>query len=120
MMENMSEVTLTINGKELTGRIGQSILELALENGIDIPNLCHDPRLTPTGACRLCLVDVEGQRGPVTACSFEIQQGMVFPNHLLVSVVELEFRLALGSPCLTDNFQHLSWLHIVICFAKTC
>ena len=73
----MSEVALTINGKELLGRSGQTILELALENDIDIPNLCHDPRLKPTGACRLCIVQVESQEVPVTACTFEIQPGLV-------------------------------------------
>jgi len=62
MVKNMPEVALTINGKKLVGRAGQTILELALENGIDIPNLCHDPRLTPSGSCRLCLVQVEGQK----------------------------------------------------------
>ncbi len=72
----MSEFTVTINTERLTGRAGQTILELALANGIEIPNLCHDPRLKPTGACRLCLVDVAGQRGPVPACTFEITDGM--------------------------------------------
>ena len=70
-------LSIRINGIELLGREGQTILELALENGIDIPNLCHDPRLVPVGACRLCLVEVEGQRGPVTACTFGISPGMV-------------------------------------------
>ena len=73
----MSDVAITINGIELLGRAGQTILELALENGIDIPNLCHDPRLAPVGACRLCLVEVEGQKGPVTACTFQISGDMV-------------------------------------------
>ncbi len=73
----MPEVAITINGKELIGRTGQTILELATENGIDIPNLCHDPRLVPTGSCRLCLVDVEGQKAPVTACTSKIEPGMV-------------------------------------------
>ena len=73
----MSEITITINDQKLTGLKGQTILELAAVNGIDIPNLCHDPRLRPTGSCRLCLVEVEGQRGPVTACTFEIADGMV-------------------------------------------
>ncbi|MHC4666218.1 MAG: 2Fe-2S iron-sulfur cluster-binding protein, partial [Planctomycetota bacterium] len=57
----MSEVRVKIDGKELAGRQGQTILELALENGIEIPNLCYDPRLRPSGSCRLCLVEVEGQ-----------------------------------------------------------
>jgi len=52
----MPEVAVTINGKELIGRTGQTILELAIDNGIDIPNLCHDPRLVPAGSCRLCPV----------------------------------------------------------------
>ena len=73
----MSEIQITINDKELTGRKGQSILELALENGIEIPNLCHDPRLKPSGSCRLCLVEVEGQKAPVAACSFEISPQLV-------------------------------------------
>ncbi|MBL7152340.1 MAG: formate dehydrogenase subunit alpha [Phycisphaerae bacterium] len=73
----MSDVAITMNGTKLFGRAGQTILDLALENGIDIPNLCHDPRLTPAGACRLCLVEVEGQRGPVTACTFKISDDMV-------------------------------------------
>ncbi len=73
----MPEVAITINGKELIGRTGQTILELATENGIDIPNLCHDPRLVPTGSCRLCLVDIASQKGPVTACTYKIEPGMV-------------------------------------------
>ncbi|MHC4642429.1 MAG: formate dehydrogenase subunit alpha [Planctomycetota bacterium] len=73
----MSEIKVTINGKEYIGKSGQSILEFAGVNGIEIPNLCHDPRLIPSGSCRLCVVDVEGQKGPVCACTFQIQPGMV-------------------------------------------
>jgi formate dehydrogenase alpha subunit len=73
----MGEPVVNINGKELIGQTGQSILELALSNGIEIPNLCHDPRLNPSGSCRLCAVDVEGQKGPVCACTLQIQPGMV-------------------------------------------
>lgn len=73
----MGEPLVNINGNELTGQAGQSILELALANDIEIPNLCHDPRLNPNGSCRLCVVDVEGQKGPVSACTFQIEPGMV-------------------------------------------
>lgn len=73
----MELVKTIIDGKEFTGRKGQTILELALENDIEIPNLCHDPRLKPTGACRMCLVDVKGQITPVTSCTFEIADGMI-------------------------------------------
>lgn len=73
----MSDVAVTINGIKILGQPGQTILDLAIENGIDIPNLCHDPRLAPVGACRLCLVEVEGQKAPVTACTFGISDGMM-------------------------------------------
>ena len=73
----MQQIKVKINDRQLIGQSGQTILELAGENGIEIPNLCHDPRLKPTGACRMCLVEVEGQRVPVTACTFQIQDDMV-------------------------------------------
>jgi formate dehydrogenase alpha subunit len=77
MGKNMAQINVTINSRSLATQPEQTILEVALGNGIEIPNLCHDPRLKPTGSCRLCLVDVQGQRGPVTACSFQVQDGMV-------------------------------------------
>lgn len=73
----MSEIKVTINGKVLTGQAGQTIMELAHDNGTRIPHLCHEKRLKPVGACRMCLVDVAGQNGLVTACTFEIKDGMV-------------------------------------------
>jgi len=73
----MAEITLTIDGRELGARSGQTILEVALANGIDIPHLCYDPRLTPTGACRLCLVEIEGGRGLDTSCTLMAEDGMV-------------------------------------------
>jgi formate dehydrogenase alpha subunit len=73
----MAVISVTINGSKLTGPAGQTILGLAQANGIEIPNLCHDPRLKPAGACRLCLVEVAGQRGLVPACTFAAADGMV-------------------------------------------
>ena len=73
----MSEIKFTINGKQITGTCGQTILEAALDNGIEIPNLCHDSRLVPSGACRLCLVQVEGMNKEVTACTHKISDSMV-------------------------------------------
>ncbi|MBT3276252.1 MAG: formate dehydrogenase subunit alpha, partial [Spirochaetales bacterium] len=72
----MGEITLTIDGKTLKGNSGQTVLEIAMENGIDIPNLCYDPRISPTGACRLCLVEIEGQRGLQTSCTRAAEEGM--------------------------------------------
>jgi formate dehydrogenase alpha subunit len=73
----MSQLKLTIDGKEIAARQGQTILEIALANGIEIPNLCYDPRLEPTAACRLCLVEIEGQRDLQAACASEAKDGMV-------------------------------------------
>jgi formate dehydrogenase alpha subunit len=73
------QVTLTIDGVQVTVAPGTSVLQAALSVGIDIPHLCYDPALglPPTGACRLCLVDVEGARGPVASCVHPVANGMV-------------------------------------------
>jgi NADH dehydrogenase/NADH:ubiquinone oxidoreductase subunit G len=55
----LKKITITLNGSEVSGNEGMSILELAQENGIYIPTLCHDPNLKPVGACRVCLVEDE-------------------------------------------------------------
>ncbi|MFC1734878.1 formate dehydrogenase subunit alpha [Candidatus Hydrogenedentota bacterium] len=70
-------VKLTINGQEIVGKDGSTVLETATSYGIAIPNLCHDPRLTPVGACRMCVVEIEGDRGLQTACTRKIAPGMV-------------------------------------------
>ena len=62
----MEAITITLDGVEVSGYPGMTILDLARESGVDIPTLCHDPYLTPTGACRLCLV--EDERFQSTAC----------------------------------------------------
>ena len=55
----------------------QTILEVARENGINIPTLCNLPGLTPIGACRLCLVEVQGVPKLLTACVTRVTEGMV-------------------------------------------
>ncbi len=73
----MDDIKLNINGCELSAQPGQTILQVALANGINIPHLCYDPRLTPTGACRLCLVEIQDQKGLHTACTRLAEPGMV-------------------------------------------
>ncbi|OGV65836.1 MAG: formate dehydrogenase subunit alpha [Lentisphaerae bacterium RIFOXYC12_FULL_60_16] len=69
-------VRLTLDGRTIEARSGQTILEAALANGMDIPRLCHDPRLIPSGACRLCQVHVGGtEREPVLACCTAVTEG---------------------------------------------
>lgn len=77
----MDNIVITLNGSKLSGHEGMTILEIAQENGIDIPTLCHSPELTPLGACRICVVEVEGSRTLVGSCHTPITQGMVVYTH---------------------------------------
>ncbi len=71
----MEKIQLTIDGKEVTGGRGQTILEIARENGIDIPYLCYHPRVSKTGACRICIVRVNDQMLK-TSCTEPATNGM--------------------------------------------
>jgi formate dehydrogenase major subunit len=73
----MSKLRVNIDGIEVTGYKGQTILQLAMENGIEIPNLCHDNRLKVHGGCGLCVVEVEGTPKLLRACATEIADNMV-------------------------------------------
>ena len=73
----MPRVSITLNGKRIETDAERTILEAAQQNGVNIPTLCHDPRLKPTAACRLCLVEVKGARGPVPACVTQVADNMV-------------------------------------------
>ena len=77
----MGNLALTINGATVSGREGMTILEVAQENGIDIPTLCYLEDLPPVGACRLCVVEVEGSRTLVGSCHTPITEGMVIHTH---------------------------------------
>ncbi|MDD2717161.1 MAG: NAD(P)-binding protein [Candidatus Wallbacteria bacterium] len=70
-------INLEIDGKKISARPGQTVYEAARDNGIFIPTLCHDDRLKPFGSCYICLVEVEGARGFVPSCSYEIKENMV-------------------------------------------
>jgi predicted molibdopterin-dependent oxidoreductase YjgC len=67
--------TVTIQGRELPFAPGETMLEVARRNGIEIPTLCHDPRLEPAGACRTCLVEVSGSRRLMPACATPCADG---------------------------------------------
>ena len=67
---------ITIDGKEIEAREGQSILDAALEAGIFIPHLCSHPDLEAKGGCRLCSVEIEGMEEPVPSCMTTAEEGM--------------------------------------------
>ncbi|HEX4205011.1 MAG TPA: FAD-dependent oxidoreductase [Ktedonobacteraceae bacterium] len=70
--------TITIDGKVMQAYEGQSILSVAIDNGInDIPNLCNDEKLEPTSACRMCLVHIEGVDRPLPSCNTPATPGIV-------------------------------------------
>lgn len=73
----MGQITLTIDGKNITTDENKTILEAALENGIYIPHLCSHENLHPSGGCRLCVVKQEGVEELVTSCSTKAAEGMV-------------------------------------------
>jgi NADH dehydrogenase/NADH:ubiquinone oxidoreductase subunit G len=75
------KMNLTIDGTPVSGRPGQTILEAAKEHDIYIPTLCYIEDLSPIGACRLCVVEVEGSRTLVGSCHTPIGEGMVIQTH---------------------------------------
>jgi len=69
-------IKLTINGKIIEAEQGKTILEVAKENGIEIPSLCYHSDLTPKASCRLCLVSIKGIKNLQTSCSTLAMDGM--------------------------------------------
>ena len=73
----MNKFRLNIDGKEVFGIPGQTILEVARENDIEIPTLCYDERTEIYGACGLCVVEVEGNPKLCKACATQIAPNMI-------------------------------------------
>ncbi|MBU2557878.1 MAG: FAD-dependent oxidoreductase [Bacteroidetes bacterium] len=69
-------ITIELNGKTVEGIQGETIYECASRHGIEIPTLCHDPRIEPYSSCYVCVVEVEGMRGHQPSCSTKIAEGM--------------------------------------------
>jgi formate dehydrogenase alpha subunit len=74
-------VTIVLNGVEVSGFPGTTILDLARESGVYIPTLCHDPNLASVGACRLCLVEDERNGALLASCVAPIASGMVIKTN---------------------------------------
>ena len=83
----LQPITITLDGREVSGYPGMTILELAKESGINIPTLCHDPQLSSVGACRVCLVEDERNNALLASCVAPIAPGMVI-NTLSNRVIE--------------------------------
>jgi NADH-quinone oxidoreductase subunit G len=79
-------VTLTIDGVEVTVPKNTLIIRAAEQMGVQVPRFCDHPLLDPVGACRQCIVDVEGQRKPLTACTTTVADGMVVRTQMTSDV----------------------------------
>jgi predicted molibdopterin-dependent oxidoreductase YjgC len=70
-LKPVTKIRLEIDGREVEVAPGATVLDAARELGIEIPVLCHDDRIEPAGCCRMCLVEIEGQRRLQPACAYK-------------------------------------------------
>ncbi len=77
----MKTVSLTIDGRAVEVAEGTTLFNAAKDMGTEIHTLCHDPALRPVGVCRMCVVEVEGERALAASCVREVQAGMVVITH---------------------------------------
>ena len=109
-----SENIIVIDGKECAFSPGETILEVAEKNGIDIPTLCYLKGASPTGSCRICVVEVEGARALVASCAAPAGANMVVktetPRVLKARRLNIELLLASGQHnCLAQDMDVDSW-----------
>ena len=78
----MSQIALTINGRTIISESGKTILEVANQEDLFIPTLCHHPLLKPEEACRICVVEVKGADKLMASCSTPAEDGMVIRTDL--------------------------------------
>ncbi|MCY0930438.1 NADH-quinone oxidoreductase subunit G [Streptomyces sp. H27-H1] len=82
------QISLTIDGIELSVPKGTLVIRAAEQLGIEIPRFCDHPLLSPAGACRQCIVEVEGQRKPMASCTITCTDGMVVKTQLTSEVAD--------------------------------
>ena len=96
----MTSTTFVLNGKTVPFKPGQYVLDAARDNGVHIPTLCFLKGTTPSGACRICLVEVKGARSLMAACSTPVTPGMevstATPRVLAARKLSIEFLLSAG------------------------
>jgi bidirectional [NiFe] hydrogenase diaphorase subunit len=75
----MKRIQLEIDGKKVQAKEGATILEVAHENGIYIPTLCHNDELKPSGVCRLCMVEISKNKRTklVASCVYPVERNLV-------------------------------------------
>jgi len=75
----MNEIRMEMDGRKVTADDGMTLLDAAQRAGIEIPTLCHHPKLEPLGGCRLCIVEILGRSGSqlVVSCVYPAREGLV-------------------------------------------
>src|SRR4051812_50184514 len=74
--QSSPRIRIEVDGRVIEGFEGQTILEVCRDNGIEVPTLCYEPKLPGFGACRMCVVEVEGSEHPPISCSQRAEAGM--------------------------------------------
>ncbi len=74
-------ITIEVNNRPIEAKRGEMLLSALKRAGITVPTLCHLEHLFPSGACRMCVVEVEGQRNLVPSCAFPVVEGMKVQTH---------------------------------------
>lgn len=110
----MENNRIIINNNELTFNPGETILEVAVRNHIDIPTLCHLKNTLPTGNCKVCVVQIEGENDLVESCATKAKQGMVIstetPRVVAARKENISRLLASGNHnCAIRNFDSSDW-----------
>lgn len=108
------ENIIYIDGQEFAFEEGETILEVARRNGIEIPTLCHLKGATPTGACRICVVEVEGARSLMASCATPAARNMKVKTATERVITErrlnIELLLASGNHnCLVQDLDMDAW-----------
>ena len=81
LRRRMNEISLTIDGRQVKGGEGDTVLDVCKANGIYVPTLCHKDGLSDVGACRMCVVEIERERRVMPACTYPARDGLVVKTH---------------------------------------
>src|SRR5512133_1287705 len=74
-------IKIQVNNRTIEAEKGEMLLSALKRAGIKVPTLCHLENLFPSGACRMCVVEIEGQRNLVPSCAFPVAAGMKVRTH---------------------------------------
>jgi NADH:ubiquinone oxidoreductase subunit E/NAD-dependent dihydropyrimidine dehydrogenase PreA subunit len=112
----MENINVTIDGNKMIGQAGSTIFEVAKQGGIEIPTLCYQEGIRPSGNCRICVVEVDGSRTLVGSCHTPVVEGMVIHTRSakVMEARRMTIELLLTGhtgPCVTDMEARECGLH---------